>query len=96
MKTYEDALIASVYIELETGTQRSVGALYGLLLPFMSYKATGPLPEKYINIHKAVRKQWPGKRNGLDALDKIKTIGWKNYDKLAALQASARSNTDER
>lgn len=93
MKTFEDALIASVYIELEVGSQRSVGALYALLLPLMCDQLNLNLPEKYIDIHKAIREQWPGKREGLDALDKIKTIGWKNYAKLAALQKSEGSDT---
>lgn len=90
MKTFEDALIASVHIELEHGTQRSVGALYALLLPFMC--ANFPILDKYVDIHKAIRKQWPGKRAGIDALDKIKKIGWDNHNNLAKQQSSVSGN----
>lgn len=88
--TFEDALIASMHIEIETGTLRSVGALYALALPFILAEGV-PCSNSYIDIHDAVRKKWPGKREGLVALDKVKKIGWANHDKLAKLQQEQTS-----
>lgn len=84
----EAILIAAIYLEIEVGSQRSVGTLYALLLPFMCSPMSFPLPDKYQDIHQAIRDKWPGTSEGLKSLDKIKTIGWSNYEKLGAIQAA--------
>ena len=67
----DDIIARAILYEVANGTQRSVGALYGFVILSMRNGM-----EKIIPINQAIRKQWPGKDEGWESLDRIKKIGW--------------------
>ncbi len=71
MANQADIIARAILHEVANGTQRSVGALYGFVILSMRNGM-----EKIIPINQAIRKQWPGKDEGWESLDRIKKIGW--------------------
>ena len=60
--------------EIEHGTQRSVGALYGMLI--LSSPSTPTNKEYWRPINRAIMERWPNGGAG-GAMDRVKAIGWK-------------------
>lgn len=90
MANQADVIAQAVLHEVANGTQRSVGALYGFIVIGMNHDDL----EKIRPINQAIMDRWPGKDEGLGALDRIKKIGW-DVSKAALAEISVSAPTPE-
>ncbi len=71
MANQADIIERAIFHEINRGTQRSVGALYGFVVLGMNHDQ-----ERIGRINGAIRKVWPGKDSGFGALERVKKVGW--------------------
>ena len=72
MSRQHEIIEAAILYEIEHGTQRSAGALYGIGIIGLPRDGS----DHWTRINCAIKERWPGKDGGWKALDRVKKIGF--------------------